>query len=199
MKGRALVASAFLFSSATADAAEPELANERPAAVAAPTANPRNAVSLSIMSLANSGVSIEYERFCLRPWLSVATGLGVRSSGGGKDYDVVATDFAGEARLWLWGKDVFSKFAGRAMVGPYLGARLDYGITRESASGHVIGTSMSVGESLSFGIRLAFLERIALTPSIGAGLRTDFDPHGRLAAWTRGEILRLGLDAGVMF
>jgi hypothetical protein len=186
------------FAATNAFAADEPTPNERPLPSAA-TANPRNAVSLGLVSLANSGVTLEYERFCARPWLSVATAIGVRASGGGTDYDVLSTEFGGEARFWMFGKEAFSKFAGRAMVGPYLGARLDYGITRESSNGHAIGTSMSVGESLALGVRVAFLERIALTPSIGAGLRTDFDPHGKLAPWTRGEILRLGLNAGVMF
>jgi hypothetical protein len=58
---------------------------------------------------------------------------------------------------------------------------------------------MRVAESLSMGVRVVIAGRFEITPSYGIGIRTEFDPSGRLAPWTRPELLRLGLTAGVMF
>lgn len=159
---------------------------------------PKNAISLEVFSLLNSGVTLQYERFLGPPRVSLATSLGVRSSGG-TDLDVLDTSFGVEGRIWFIGRAPFTKFRERAMVGPYMGVRLDYGITRVSDDTHTLGTEMRVAEGLMLGARIAIAEHFELTPAIGTGLRTEFDPRGRLAPWTRWEILRVGLTAGVMF
>jgi hypothetical protein len=163
----------------------------------APSA-PRNAISIALPSLLNSGIALEYERFVGPPRFSFVTGLGIRSSGG-RQFDVVESAYGVEGRLWLWGRAPFSRFSERAMIGPYVGARFDYGITRVSSGGHVLGSGMRFAESLSIGVRVVIAGHVEITPSYGIGLRTEVDPRGRLAPWTRGEILRLGLTAGVMF
>jgi hypothetical protein len=161
-------------------------------------ASPKNAISIQLVSLLNSGVAIQYERFVGPPRVSLAGSVGYRQSGG-TDYDVVETTVGTEARIWFIGKDGFSHFADRGMVGPYIGLRVDLGLTRESESGRTIGSSIGVAEALQLGARIAIAHRFEVTPSIGTGLRTEFDPKGRLAAWTRQEILRFGVTAGVMF
>lgn len=158
---------------------------------------PRNALSLQVMSLVNSGVNVQYDRLVM-PNLSFGPSMGFRKSGGA-DIDVLESSFGAEGRYWLIGREPFSRFDGRAMVGPYVSARVDFGITRDTQNGRVLGTQMSLGEGVAFGIRLVFIRRIELTPSAGLGLRTDFDPRGRLAPWTRGELGRFALYAGVMF
>ncbi len=172
------------------DAAPPSPASE--------PAPPKNVVSLQLMSLLNSGVAVQYERFLAPPRVSIVTGLGLRGSGG-PDIDVFESSFSTEGRVWLVGKAPFSRFAQPAMVGPYVGVRLDLGLTKVSQDGQVLGTSYRISESLMLGVRFAFAHRFEVTPSMGFGLRTDIDPRGELAPWTRVELFRLGVTAGVMF
>jgi hypothetical protein len=159
---------------------------------------PKNVLSVQLMSLVNSGLAVQYERFLAPPRVSFVTGIGFRSSGG-PDIEVLETSFGAEGRVWLVGKAPFSKFEGPAMVGPYLGVRLDGGFTKVTDEGHVLGTSYRISESLMLGVRFSFARRFEATPSMGFGLRTDIDPRGDLAPWTRLELFRLGLTLGVMF
>lgn len=170
---------------------------DQPPAPRAPVPAPRNALSLEIVSLLESGLLIQYERQLL-PRFSLATSMAGRISGG-SDYSVLGTTFGSEGRYWFWGRPPFARFAGRAMVGPFVSARVDFGIVHDSEGGHPLGTSMSLAEGVSLGCRVVFWNRIELTPSFGLGMRTDFDPHGRLAPWTRGELGRLALYTGVLF
>jgi hypothetical protein len=163
-----------------------------------PALPPRNALSLEIPSLFNAGLAIQYERFVLPPIFSVVTGAGMRRSGG-DEYDVLDVGFGAEGRFWLLGRAPFSRWDRRAMVGPYLALGLDFGIVREWHQGHVLGTTMRVGQHGSVGARFAILRRFEITPSLGAGLRTEIDARGRLAPWSRPELIRLGLTAGVLF
>ncbi len=160
--------------------------------------SPRNALSLQLMALASSGITLQYERFIGPPRrISLVTSIGARRSGG-DDYSVFETAMGGEVRFWLEGKMAGYRFDGPAMVGPYLGLGVDFGMTRLTQDGHQLGTSMRVAEGLSFGIRFAPAHRLEITPSIGTGLRTEWGPHG-LAPWTRFEVVRLGLTIGVLF
>jgi hypothetical protein len=161
---------------------------------------PDNALSLQMVSLLNRGATIQYERFFAPPRLSLATSIGGRVSGG-NDYDVVETGYGIEAKLWLAGKVAFVRYTRPAMVGPYLGFRFDMGLSRVAAAddGRVVGTNMRFAESINIGVRFVFFERLELSPSFGFGLHTDVDPRGRLPAWSRGDILRLGLTVGAVF
>ncbi len=158
---------------------------------------PRNALSLQLISIVNSGVNVQYDRL-MAPNFSFGPSLGFRKSGGA-DIDVLESNFGIESRYWLIGREPFSRFDGRAMVGPYVSARIDFGITRDTQNGHVLGTQMSVAEGVALGMRFVIVRRFEVTPSAGFGLRTDFDPRGRLAPFWRGELGRFALLAGVMF
>jgi hypothetical protein len=182
-----------LLAPAIANADEPDVVQAPP-----PRQNPKNAVSVPLVGILNGAWAIQYERFFAPPRISFATSIGFRTSGG-HDFDTFEGTFGAEGRFWLIGKEVFSKFDGPAMVGPYIGIRTDVGMTKVSQNGHVLGTSMAISEALLIGVRLAFLRTIEITPNVGFGLRHEFDPSGRLAPWTRPELVRLGLNAGVLF
>ncbi len=194
----AALALASLFSRGAQAADVDTAAPSPPSAPAIPVAAPpRNALSLQLLSLVNSGVNMQYERL-MAPRFSFGPSIGFRKSGG-VDIDVLESSFGIESRYWLIGRESFSRFAGRAIVGPYLSARVDFGITRDTQSGHVLGTQMSVAEGMAIGMRFVFARRIELTPSAGLGLRTDFDPRGRLAPLWRGELGRFALYTGILF
>jgi hypothetical protein len=159
---------------------------------------PKNALSIETVALLDSGFAVQYERFVLPPVFSAVTRMGVRASGG-DDFDVLESSFGAEGRFWLLGRAPFSRFDGRAMVGPFLGVGIDAGVVREWHRGHVIGTTLRVGQYGTIGVRFAFARRFELTPTFGAGFRTEVDARGRLAPWTRAELVRLGLGAGVLF
>jgi len=163
-----------------------------------PAPSPKNALSIQLMALTSRGLTLQYERFVTWPRrMSFVTSLGARTSGG-EDYGVFEGAVGGEVRFWLEGKVAGYRFDGPTMVGPYFGMGVDFGMTRVSAQGHTLGTSMRIAEGISFGIRFAPGHRMEITPSIGTGFRTEFGPNG-LAAWTRYEVVRLGLTAGVLF
>jgi hypothetical protein len=164
----------------------------------APHHNPTNALSTPLVGILNGAFVVQYERFLAPPRVSLATSAGFRTSGG-HDFDTVEGTFGTEGRIWLVGKEPFSKFDGPAMVGPYIGLRLDFGLTKVSKDGHVLGSSMAVSEAILLGVRLAVFRTIEITPNVGFGLRHEFDPSGRLAAWTRPEVFRFGVMAGVLF
>jgi hypothetical protein len=183
-----------------AGAATPTAAEDHSASTGgrAVDANPANAVSVPLLAVLDGGLAVQYERFVAPPRVSVATSLGARASGG-HDFDTLEGSFGTEPRLWLIGKEPFSRFVGPAMVGPYLGFRLDVGITRVSQEGRFCGSSVAIAEALLLGVRFVFVRHVELTPNFGIGVRTEFDPSGRLAAWTRPELVRFGLAAGVLF
>ena len=85
------------------------------------------------------------------------------------------------------------------MIGPYLGARTELGLIHVSDAQHSLGSTMAFAESISIGARVAEFGRDEMTPSFGMGLRTEVDPSGRLAPWTRPEWIRMGITAGVLF
>jgi hypothetical protein len=193
---RRLAAGVFVLATMLAFSAQAEDSIDRPSL--RPSPPPENVLSIQLVSLLANNVQLQYERFLRPPRVSFVTGLGFRSSGG-PETDVFESSFGVEGRIWLIGKAPFSRFERAAMVGPYIGVRLDSGLTKVSQDGHVLGTSIRISEAIMLGVRFAFAKRFELTPSLGGGLRTDIDPRGRLALWTRGEIFRLGLTAGVMF
>lgn len=181
-----------------ADAPAPP-AQDRTSESARRRGNPRNAISVPLVALFNSGLAVEYERFFAPPHFSLVTGAGFRTSGG-RTLDVLEASFGLEGRLWIWGKGPFSRFDGRAMVGPYLGLRFDYGATRVwTEGGRGLGSAVRFGESLNFGVRLTAARHVHVTPSLGFGVRTEIDPSGRLAPLTSFEALRMGLAVGALF
>lgn len=158
---------------------------------------PRNAFELQMLSLENHGLTFQYERYVPRHF-SVLTAMGLRLSGG-HDYDVVEMGYGVEGRVWLAGKGPFVTFSDRTMIGPYLGLRFDTGLTHVSADGHSLGGNIRLAESGNLGVRVVFFHMLEVTPSLGFGLHTDFDPRGRLSPWTRPELFKLGLTLGALF
>lgn len=159
---------------------------------------PRNALSLHPWSLFGPGVALQYERYAFPRWVSVATGLGLRASGQG-DYRSVTFSTALEGRFWMIGRAPFSTVGDRAMVGPFVGARVDATWTRiwHAADGRAVGNAFEHAETAEVGSRLVF-GPVEATPFLGAGVTTQHDPSGRLAALT-GPVLKVGLTLGVMF
>ena len=64
---------------------------------------------------------------------------------------------------------------------------------------HSLGSLVVLSESLTFGVRVVAFHRVEMTPSFGIGTRSEIDPSGRLAAYTRPEWLRAGITVGVVF
>ena len=144
---------------------------------------PRNALSVPLVALFEHALALEYERH-LAPQGSLATSMAFRKSGG-RDFDVVSAGFGLEARYWLRARDAFVR-------GPHLGVRFELGVLQVADSRHVLGETVRFGESVAIGWRFAPWDLVAITPSVGMGLRTEIDPRGRLPPWTRPEYLRLG-------
>lgn len=189
-----LLVSAVLTGVATGTAAAgPSVSVERPA--------PATAVSLHLLSIGTRGLAIEGERHDvgLGPRLSVAAGLAMRAPALG-DYSSRQITGSGELRWWLTGDAPWADFASRAMIGAYLGARIDLGhtSTTDAVDGSHLGSTVTVAESLTAGYRFAFWHRVELTPSLTLGMRHEIDRSGRLAPWTRAS-LGFGLTAGALF
>jgi hypothetical protein len=159
---------------------------------------PRNAVSVHPWSFLGPGVALQYERYAFPRWVSVVSGLGFRTSGQ-EDFGSFSFSTALEGRLWLIGRAPFTRSGDRAMVGPYLAARVDLTWTRvwHEPDGRTIGTTIEHEEAVLFGYRLA-LGPVEASPFVGVGATTQHDTSGRLAAVTN-PALKAGLALGIMF
>ena len=171
-------------------------ASAEPASVIERRAAPANAISLHALSLGTRGLAIEGERH-VRERFSAVVGLAGRAPAGG-DYISRSVTASSELRWWIKGDAPWASYAGRAMVGPYVGFRVDAGYTWTGSGGVGIGSTMIVGESVTSGYRFAFWHRLEVTPSVSLGFRHELDLEGRLAPWTRGS-LGLALKVGVLF
>lgn len=178
-------------------AAGPALAQPG-ADIAAEAPPPRHAVSLHLLSLGTRGLALEGERQLRRRFSAVA-GLALRSPARG-DYESLSITGSGEARWWITGRAPWTGLAAGAMVGPYLGVRVDASrtATTEAATGRGIGSTLTLAESLTAGYRFAFWGRLEITPKASLGVRHEIDLGGRLAPWTRGA-LGFAMTAGVLF
>lgn len=166
--------------------------------VAIERAAPKNGATVHLLSLGTRGLALEGERH-IAPKLSLAAGLALRAPARG-DYSSRAITVSPEVRWWLTGDAPWADFASRAMIGAYLGARLDLGYlrVRDELDDRSLGSTLTVGESLTAGYRFLFWHRLEVTPSATLGLRHEFDRTGRLAPWTRGS-LGFGLTVGALF
>jgi len=162
-----------------------------------PKPPPANALSVQLLSLLGNGLALQYERHAARS-VSVATSLGHRWSGGDQ-FDTIEGSFGAEGRYWLFGKGPLTRWSGPAMVGPYVGFRLDGALTRVTEGERFVGGAITIAESVVIGARVVFLDRIEVTPSFGVGYRQEIDPRGRLATRNHFDVSRFGLTAGVMF
>lgn len=188
------IAAAVLFMSSSARAEDAPSSSSSSADAPHPF---KNALSFELLSLANSGVAFQYERFIAPPFSLVAIG-GFRHSGG-QDFDTLEGDVGIEGRWWVYGKAPFSHYGERAMVGPYFGLREEFGYLHISDTTHSLGNLAVLSESVTFGVRVVAFHRFELTPSFGIGMRSEMDPSGRLAAYTRPEWLRAGITVGIVF
>ena len=159
---------------------------------------PHNALSVHPFSLTAHGFALDYERFFAPPRFSLASSVGLRSSSRG-DYSSLASSVGIEPRFWLRGPKWSKQLGSQAMTGPYCSLRLDASWLMMSDTRRNEWVGGSEGFSLvgSFGWRFA-LGHFAITPSIGAGARTDLDASGRLSPWTRATF-RFDWTLGWMF
>jgi hypothetical protein len=152
---------------------------------------PKNAVSLQLLSVGSGGLAVQAERFALPRHWSVAASLGARAAASG-DYDSLSLGGGLETRYYL---------LKHGMIGPFFAARVDLGwadLTMKMASGsRDLGVTWSIAETLAFGYRFVFFRRVELTPWIGAVAHTDL-PVGPLAAQTKGTV-SLAVTLGWMF
>jgi hypothetical protein len=170
-----------------------------PSLAHADDAGPRNALSLHPLSLGAHGLAVQYERYLLPRYFSLALGLGFRSSTRA-DYSSWVTSTGIEPRLWLMRNRVRSaRFGADAMVGPYVGLRTDVSwlLMTDTRRDAWVGGSVGLSFIGSFGYRFS-VGHVEITPAAGVGTRTDFDVAGRLAPWTR-AVLRLDTTVGWLF
>jgi hypothetical protein len=166
-------------------------ADERPQAM--------NAFELRPLAVLQRGFGVQYERFVLPPKLSIATGLAVRS-GALADFRSITISAGSEVRLWLAGRPPFSAVGRGAMVGPYVGFRLDVGYTTltDRLEDRLVGSAVTLSESFTFGFRATLFRFFEITPSTGFVLVHDIDPSGRIASLTH-PTMSFGLTWGWMF
>ncbi|MEZ4226211.1 MAG: hypothetical protein R3B13_35015 [Polyangiaceae bacterium] len=182
-----LVGAALLLATGSAWAADP---------VTEP--GPRNALSIHPFALSSHGVAIQYERYLVPRHWSLALGLGFRSSSRG-NYSSWVTSVGIEPRYWLLGNERSERLGSDAMVGPFASLRVDSSWMSMTDTHRDRWVGGNVGVSVVGGLGWRFsLGHFELTPSFGLGSRTDFDPRGRLAPWTR-AVMRLDWTVGVMF
>lgn len=162
--------------------------------------SPRHVVSLPLLSLAGAaGIGVQLEQKLAAPRWSVAVALAARGNAGG-DYSSLATTVSAEARYWLRGRAIWSDLPAGSAVGWFAGARLDVTRvrTRDTIDDRALGASLGFAETLTLGYRFAVKGRVAITPSIGLGVKSEVDTSGRLPSWTRGDA-RIGLTLGWLF
>jgi hypothetical protein len=167
--------------------------------VHADEAGPRNALSVHPLSFGAHGLAVQYERYLLPRHLSLALGLGFRSSSRA-DYSSWVTSTGIEPRFWLmWTRMRSARLGADAMIGPYVGLRTDVSwlLMNDTRRDRWVGGSVGLSFVGSFGCRFT-IGRVELTPAVGIGTRTDFDVAGRLAPWTR-VVLRLDTTVGWLF
>ena len=157
---------------------------------------PLNAISVRPLAFFNHGVSAQYERFVAPPRLSLALGPEVRWGAHG-DYSATTIGLGLEPRVWLDGRPVFGCLGARAMVGPFLGARVDVALTRvrDEVYDRSIGSLWSIAPAILVGARVNAWN-VEITPSVGLGAQTELG--GGLAFGLRPTI-KAGFTVGWMF
>ncbi len=171
-----------------------------PASATATAPGPASTIWLSLPSIDGAtGAELGYERWS--PWhrVSLVGTFGFRHTASG-DYSGYAGGAGVEAR-WYWrGRALWTPLPRGAMVGAFVGGRVDASIshTRDVADDRSLGSSLAIGGEGVFGYRIAPWRGLEITPSIGIGLRNEHDLRGRLPPWTLAT-LAVGLEVGWMF
>ena len=91
------------------------------------------------------------------------------------------------------------QLAADAMVGPFASVRFDMAwlTMTDTRRDKWVGGNVGLSFVGNIGWRFA-IGHFETTPSFGLGTRTDFDPKGRLAPWTR-AVIRFDWTMGWMF
>lgn len=172
-------------------AASPDAPPDAPdAQIAVPWAY-RNAISLQLATLDQTGGSLLLERALPQHKLSVVVAVGAREAAQG-DYASTTRGAGLELRRWLW--------RSTSMTGWYVGARTDLARTHvdDKMADRSIGDLTTWTTGLELGRRWVLFHRVELTPSIGTAAVVEGGMHGRSPATVRGAGI-VGLSAGWIF
>lgn len=161
---------------------------------------PKNALSVGPLAFFADGASLQYERYLAPPRYSLAGALGLRSGASG-DYSAMTPSAGIEARWWLPGRSAVGAWAGRAMIGPFVSLRLDlsWTVLSDDLQDRTVGSMVDLAETAWFGWRFSLLRKVEWTVQMGAGLRHEIDPDGRIASQTRWTPFAFGTTVGWMF
>jgi hypothetical protein len=155
-------------------------------------------VSLALPGLEVGALAVDAERDLPARSVSVVGGLGLRSAASG-DFSSTTMTVGVEARHWLKRRALWSAQPRGAMVGWYVGGRLDASSVR--LSDDVMDTTsdtLVLAGSALVGYRFAPWRGLTITPHMGITWRTEVDLEGRLPAARQGG-LTFGLNTGWMF
>jgi hypothetical protein len=152
--------------------------NELPAETSpAPAAHrvTHNALVLYPASFAERGVMVGYERALANPRLAVLGRFSFAAPLSG-DFRSRGTGVGVEGRWYFLGRGPFTRYAGPAPVGPYLGARVHLTTTTlvERATQRRVGSSERLAIELAAGCRFTIVGAIELSPFVGFVLYSDF-------------------------
>ncbi|MCB9561583.1 MAG: hypothetical protein H6708_14345 [Kofleriaceae bacterium] len=194
----ALVAAALLGAGVVPAAAQPA---EAPAAEATERATPpppRWGAALALPSLTYGGLAVDVERDLPARGFSLVGGAVIRAAATG-DYGSTTLGASAEIRRWFKRRAIWTHQPRGAMIGWYLGGRLDVATMRlTDDAGARVGGQVTIAASVLGGYRLAPWRGLTVTPTLGLSHRVELDPDGRLPAWHRGAIT-FGVDLGWLF
>jgi hypothetical protein len=151
----------------------------------------RNAISVQLATLDQTGGSLLVERALPQHKLSVVLAVGAREAAQG-DYDSTTRGAGIELRRWLW--------RSTSMTGWYVGARTDLARTHvdDKMADRSIGGLTTWTTGLELGRRWVLFHRVELTPSIGTAAVVEGGMHGRSPTTVRGAGV-VGLSVGWIF
>lgn len=158
--------------SATTALGQDELAADREApVVGAPVT--RNAVLAYPAAFLRRGFAFAYERAFPEARLSVLGRIAYDRQAGG-DFRSNALGLGVESRWYFLGRGAFTRYAGRAPVGPYVGLRFGWMDTRlRNADQEFIGDAHRITWELGFGYRMVVASWLDLTPFLVGAVHQD--------------------------
>jgi hypothetical protein len=156
----------------------------------------RNAVLAYPAAFFRRGFAFAYERAFPEARLSVLTRLAYDRQAGG-DFRSNALGLSVEGRWYFLGRGPFTRYAGRAPLGPYLGLRFGWMDTRlRDANQDFIGDAHRISWELGFGFRMVIASWVDLTPFVVGAVHQDV----LAGVATKGRpTTGFGLALGVLF